>query len=158
MLMTIMKPMIAIVTEPVGQTYIDLLEFAAARCASFSLVWQEEFRFEQSALQLADALKPFLLSEVMTDEWPGTQLLGHQAIVRQYRATDNAIDILCSVDGLYSWLEPSYPEDLAFYSSGNIEWLASISHEHEAWFLDESLSLDEVYSHVSGIEIKKTYH
>lgn len=151
----IMKPMINIVAEPIGQTYIDLLELAAARCASFSLVWREQFRFEQSALQLADLLKPFLLSEVRTDEWLGTKLFGHQAIVRQYRVTDDAIDILCSVDGLYAWLEPGYPEDLAFYSSGNIGWLASISHEREAWFLDESLSLDEIYGHVPGIEIKK---
>lgn len=150
-----MKPMIDIVAEPVGQTYIDLLEFATSRCASFSLVWREQFRFEPSALQLADSLTPFLLSEVRTDEWLGTKLLGQQAIVRQYRVADDAIDVLCSVYGLYDWLQPGYPEDLAFYSSGNIGWLASISHEREAWFLDKSLSLDEIYSHVPGIEIKK---
>src|SRR5207253_2240745 len=142
-----MKPMIDIVAEPVGQTYIDLLEFAASRCASFSLVWREQFRFEQSALQIADSLTPFLLSDVRTNEWLGTKLLGHQAIVRQYRVTDDAIDILCSVYGLYDWLQPGYPEDPAFYSSGKIGWLASISHEREAWFLDESLRPAEIYAY-----------
>jgi len=118
-------------------------------------VWRKQFQFEPSAHQIANSLKPFLISNVKTDEWLGTKLIGHEAIVRQYRVADKSINILCSVSSLYSWLQPQFPEDLAFNSSGNIGWLASVSHERDAWFLDESLSLDEVYSNVSGIEIRK---
>ena len=150
-----MKPVIDIIAEPKGQTYIDLLNFAASRCESFSLVWRKQFQFESSAHQIANALKSFLISNVRTDEWLGTKLIGHEAVVRQYRVADKSIEILCSVNGLYSWLQPQFPEDLAFYSSGNVGWLASVSHEHDAWFLNESLSLDEIYGHVSGIEIRK---
>jgi hypothetical protein len=53
-----MKPKFDIVAEPKGQTYIDLLNFAAARCESFSLVWREQFKFEQSAYEIKHALKP----------------------------------------------------------------------------------------------------
>ena len=155
LLLNYMKPVIDIVAEPKGQTYIDLLNFAAARCESFSLVWRKQFQFESSAHQVANSLKPFLISNVRTDEWLGTKLIGHEAIVRQYRTTDKSIKILGSLSGLYSWLQPKFPEDLAFYSTGNVGWLASISHERDAWFLDESLSLDEIYDHVSGIEIRK---
>jgi len=155
LLLNLMEPVIDIAAEPRGQTYIDLLNFAASRCESFSLAWREQFRFEPSAHQIANSLEPFLISNVKTDKWLGTNLIGHEAIVRQYRVSDKSIKILCSVSGLYSWLQPTFPEDLAFYSSGKVGWLASVSHEHDAWFLDESLSLDEIYSHVSGIEIRK---
>ncbi len=151
-----MKPIIDIVAEPTGRTYTDLLTYAASRCESFSLVWRKQFHFEPSARQIANSLRPFLISNLSTDEWPGTKLIGHEAMVRQYRVTDKSIKILCSVNGLYSWLEPKLPEDLAFYSSDWIGWLASVSHEGDAWFLDTSLSLDEIRKHVWGIEIKKS--
>lgn len=150
-----MKPVVDIVAEPRGQTYFDLLSFAAARCESFSLVWRKQFQFQTSAHAIANSLKSFLLSNRSTDEWPGTKLIGHEAIVRQYRVTDKSIDVLRSVDGLYSWLAPKLPEDLAFYSSGQLGWLASVSHEGDAWFLDRSLSLDEISEQVPGIEIRK---
>lgn len=150
-----MNRMIDVVAEPQGQTYFDLLTFAAARCESFSLVWRKQFQFKSSAHGIANTLKRFLISNISTDEWPGTKLIGHEAIVRQYRVTDESIEVLCSVGGLYSWLQPKLPEDLAFYSSGRVGWLASVSHEGHAWFLDPSLSLDEISKHVPGIEIKK---
>jgi hypothetical protein len=151
-----MKPIIDIVLEPTGRTYTDLLTYAASRCESFSLVWRKQFHFETSARQIANSLRPFLISNLSTDEWPGTKLIGHEAIVRQYRVTDKSIKILGSVNGLYSWLQPKLPEDLAFYLSDRIGWLASVSHECDAWFLDTSLSLDEIREHVPGIEIKKS--
>jgi hypothetical protein len=155
LLLNYMKPVIDIVAEPKGQTYVDLLNFAAAQCESFSLAWRKQFQFEPSAYQIANSLKPFLISNVRTDQWLGTKLIGHEAIVRQYRVADKSIKILGLVSGLYSWSQPKFPEDLAFYSSGNVGWLASVSHERDAWFLDESLSLDEIYGHVPGIEIRK---
>ena len=153
-----MKPVFEILAEPKGQTYIDLLGFAASRCQSFSLVWRKQFQFESSAHQIAHSLQPFLISNVKADEWPGTKLIGHAAIVRQYRVAAQSIRILRSVSGLYSWLQPKFPEDLAFYSSGSVGWLASVSHEHAAWLLDESLSLEEISSHVPGIEIRMHKH
>ena len=134
-----MKPVFDIVAEPKGQTYFDLLNFAASRCASFSLVWQEQFKFEQSAYAIKHNLKPFLLSNDRTDKWPGTTLIGHEAIVRRYRVVDESVKLLHVAGALYSWLQPNLPEDLAFYGSDDAVWLASVSHEGEAWFLDESL-------------------
>src|SRR5882762_253615 len=138
MLVVSMKPVFDIVAEPKGQTYIDLLSFAASRCKSISLVWRDQFQFENSASQIKRALKPFLVSNVRTDEWPGTKLIGHEAIVRRYRVSDESVKLLHRAGSLYSWLEPNLPEDLAFYASCEVVWLASISHEHEAWFLEES--------------------
>ena len=150
-----MKPVFDIVAEPKGKTYIDLLNFAASRCESFSLVWRDQFKFELSAYEIKRTLKPFLVSNIRTDEWPGTKLIGHEAIVRRYRVADESIKLLHAAGGLYSWLQPDLPEDLAFYSSGDAVWLATISHEHEAWFLDESLLPAEIYAHVPDIRLRE---
>lgn len=150
-----MKPVFDIVAEPRGQTYIDLLSLAASRCESFSLVWRDQFRFDNSAYEIKQALKPFLVSTVRTDEWPGTKLIGHEAIVRRYRVSDESVKLLQTAGSLYSWLQPKLPEDLAFYVSGDVVWLASISHEHEAWFLEESLRTAEIYAYVPNVKIKE---
>ena len=149
-----MKPIFDVVAEPKGQTYIDLLNFAASRCESFSLVWRRQFKFEPSAYDIKHALQPFLIANVRTDEWPGTKLIGHEAIVRRYRVTDESVRLLYSAGRLFAWHEPHLPEDLAFYSSGDIVWLASISHDEIAWFLDETLLPAEIYAYVPDIKIK----
>lgn len=150
-----MNPAFHIVAEPKGQTYIDLLNFAASRCVSFSLVWNDQVRFEQSAYEIKHALKPFLISNRRTDEWPGTNLIGHEAIVRRYRVTDESVKLLHVAGGLYSWLQPNLPEDLAFYASGGEAWLASISHEKQAWFLDRALRSAEIYANVPQIKVTR---
>ena len=151
-----MKPVFDIVAEPKGQTYFDLLDFAASRCESFSLVWRDQFHFANSAYEIKHALKPFLLSNVRTDEWPGTKLIGHDAIVRRYRVSNESVKLLQKAEGLYSWLQPALPEDLAFYVSEDVVWLASISHEGEAWFLDASLTTAEIYAYVPRIKIRES--
>src|SRR5215204_3792972 len=116
--LSFMKPIFDIVAEPEGKTYIDLLNFAASRCEPFSLVWRDQFMFGPSAYEIKHALKSFLISNVRTDGWPGTKLIGHEAIVRRYRVADESIKLLHAAGGLYSWLQPNLPEDLAFYSTG----------------------------------------
>jgi hypothetical protein len=150
-----MKPTFDIVAEPQGQTYIDLINFAASRCSSFSLVWRDQFKFESSAYDIKFALKQFLLSNDRTDEWPGTKLVGHEAIVRRYRVADESVKLLHVACGLYSWLQPNLPEDLAFYTSEDRAWLASISHEGQAWFIDRSLRSSEIYAYVPQIKIRE---
>ena len=150
-----MKPIIEIVAEPQGQTYIDLITFAASRCESFSLVWRVQFHFEQTAYEIRDALKPFLLTNHRTNEWPGTTLIGHEAIVGSYRVTNESVKLLHAADSLYSWLQPNLPEDLAFYVPEGLPWLASISHERQAWFLDGSLRPEEIHANVPNIKIRR---
>jgi hypothetical protein len=82
-------------------------------------------------------------------------LLGHEAIVRRYRVSDESVKLLYVAGSLYSWLQPQLPEDLAFYSMGDVGWLASISHEDRAWFLDESLLPEELHAYMPGIKVKE---
>ena len=152
--MGFMKAVFDIVDEPTGQTYVDLLNFAGSRCESFSLVWRDHFTFERSAYDVKHALKPFLISNLRTDEWPGTKLIRHEAIVRRYRISGETVRVLLAAGSLYSWLQPNLPEDLAFYSASGSVWMASVSHEHVAWFQDPSLLLTEVHAYVPGLKVR----
>ena len=96
-------------------------------------------------------LKPFLVTESHIDTWPGTQLLGHKAILRRYWLNSESMTLLQNANGLFSWLAPDLPEDLAFYSTENVLWLGTISHEADAWFADTSLSREEIVQNVPGI-------
>ena len=39
---------------------------------------------------------------------------------------------------LFSWLSPNFPEDLAFYDESGVCTFTSVSHEKEAYVLEES--------------------
>jgi hypothetical protein len=136
--------MIDILLEPRGEAYYELLQLAKQHCTSFSLVWQDIFRFNESADNLKRILQPFLIREEHTNIWPGTELLLHKAQVCHYRLTDESVSILADASGLYAWLTPGMPEDLAFYAADDSCWLLSIAHENDAAIISESISSEHI--------------
>ena len=73
-----------------------------------------------------------LIREETASEWPGTQLLDSTARIDHYLLDGRSRELLIEVNGLYSWLAPELPEDLALYQDGRC-WMASIAHERQAW-------------------------
>ena len=146
--------MIDILSEPQGEAYYELLQLAKQHCTSFSLVWQDIFRFSDSADNLERTLLPFLIREELTNVWPGTEIRGHKARVCHYRVTDESVSILADVSGLYAWLAPEMPEDLAFYAADGSCWLFSIAHEKDAAIMSESISMDEVRAAIPGLSLR----
>ncbi len=122
-----------IVEEPRGRVYEGLVHLACELGSSFSLVWRDDLRFEPSAGKIADDLRGELLREERTDEWPGTKLMGRLATVRHYALNEHTLRILVRSPGLYGWLAPTLPEDLALYSGSGELWLGSIAHEKDSW-------------------------
>lgn len=147
--------MVTIVDEPAGEIYQELLDYALRARSQFSLVWREQLTFEKSAHVIAHRLGPDLVCEARTDTWPGTQLLGHLAIVRTYRLSPNALAVLTEAAGLYDWQAPSRPEDLAFYTSDGRPWLGSIAHERAAFVYPSAIDVGELMSQVPGLKLKK---
>jgi len=137
--------------EPCGECYLALLRLAAVKCDRFSLVWRDQLRFNRAAERTKVALAPYLVSETRTDTWPGTTLIGHQAMVRTYRLSDQSLEILEATGSLYAWRAPSFPEDLAFYTEDGAVWLATVSHEHTGWFGSDMLKSKELRAAVPGI-------
>jgi hypothetical protein len=80
-----------LVSEPKNGEYSTLLEIGGRICERFSLVQQPQFKFNADAYKCLESLKPYLIVERQTSEWPGTQLLDRTACVREYRVTRDSI-------------------------------------------------------------------
>lgn len=114
--------------------YTQLLNTALKEYDSFSLVWRDDMEFNESAKKLEEQLAPYLIEEKHTDVWPGTQLEYPFATVRIYQVNEKTIKTLQSVNSVFEWLSPNYPEDLAFYKNG-VNKFASVAHEQMAWYV-----------------------
>jgi len=141
--------------EPRGQIYKALLRSAKQYCSSFSLTWSDQLTFNESAELIGFSLRPSLIRETYTNEWPGTRSLKHQAIVRHYRFTEDALQILLEVPSLYAWQAPDRPEDLALYRPDQACWLLSIAHEEDAAILDEPAIIDDLVRGIPGLMVRK---
>lgn len=132
--------------EPKGRCYHELLKVAQHYCSHFSLVWQEQLKFEKSADVLAMKLQKHLLKEGYTNKWPGTELVGHKAKIRYYALNKETITILKSTNRLYAWIAPELPEDLTLYVKSNDCWLVSVSHENMGWINSNVIYNDDISS------------
>jgi hypothetical protein len=142
-------------SEPTGDVYRSLLAFAEDHSACFSLAWRRQLTFDATAAATEVELRPFLIREVETSEWPGTQLLGHSAVVRTYRVSPGATTVLAGAGGLYAWQSPRRPEDLAFYTADGHCWLGSIAHERDAFVVLDSPALHALRAAVPGLRLSE---
>ena len=166
--------MLGIFEEPHGQTYDDLLRFAAANCATFSLTWHLG-RYKSTAHQIGQELTPYCISQKLTDHWPGTTRLHYSEkqpnpihgryriarpkgiLLRTYQAAPPAIDVLQSVGSLYAWLGPDRPEDLAFYLPDGSTFLASVAHEELSWFMSDMFTQETIRRNMPGLSLYDEY-
>jgi hypothetical protein len=143
----------AVRSEPAGATYLALLAFAERHSRTFSLAWRKQLRFDDSARRLEKALQPFLEVQRESDNWPGTTLIGHTAIVRFYRLDPDSSKVLARAGRLYAWLAPERPEDLAFYTAAGRWWFASVAHERDAFVESEAVDVAELTAAVPGLQL-----
>lgn len=74
--------------------------------------------------------------------WPGTELIGHSALVFQISFDRNVLDTIVEVaPQLEMWTHhnnPPLPEDLCLYRIGDC-WptLVSVTHEQDGWIISE---------------------
>lgn len=146
------RHMIDIIDDPSGETYRRLVDFACARCRSFSLVWRDGMKFRRSARDVEERLSPFLLKEARSSEWPGTQLFSGTARVRHYRVSRDSAVVLREAGSLYAWLAPERPEDLAFYTQDGTCLLGSVAHESDGFIDSSMISKDELEAAVPGLQ------
>jgi len=127
-----------------GFTYQQLLNWALEECAVFSLVTRKGTESDQEK-EINKILKPFLLEEIQTNEWPGTKVFGPaEHSLRFYKLDRNSIKILSDANSVYSWLAPDRAEDLAFYKENKYLWFGSVAHEKMAFFSNPSFNKGEV--------------
>lgn len=134
--------------------YQALLKWSLEKCAKFSLVWRASLPFNKKAINIERKLKPYFITEIKANEWPGTKIYGPaNNIVRFYKLTPDSIEILKVAGGIYSWIAPAFPEDLAFYNSEGRPWFASVAHEKMSFFPDPIFSQKEIIKNIGRIKI-----
>ena len=80
--------------EPRGPAYERLIDFAQKHCDSFSLVWREDLGNEREKNIIDANLKPYLISDISTNKWPGTEILSGSADVCTYKLNDETVKII----------------------------------------------------------------
>jgi len=126
-----------------GTEYSTFLEMMLSSHGSFSLVWRDQLEFSESASAIRAALKRHEIDYQRKDRWPGTRLLGKagKALIVNFKADLQALPTLSVPGSLFSWVSPNYPEDLAFYDCHGLCTSTSVSHENEAYVLEDSTRL-----------------
>jgi hypothetical protein len=139
-----------------GSKYAALLQWSLEECAKFSLVWQASFKFNTTAQNLERKLRPYLVQEEKTNEWPGTKIHGlPENIIRFYKLIPESAELLKEPGGIYNWLAPDYPEDLALYNLKGYPWFGSVAHERMSFFLAPNFSKEEVVNRIGNIKIEE---
>jgi len=151
-----MVPLISITQEPRGDDYIAVINFAAGIRSLFSLVWRDQFDFDDGAYEIYQRLQGDLVVETSTDNWPGTRLIGHKAKVGLYKMSESAIEVLKQTDGLYRWRMPRFPEDLAFYLAADRPWLGSIAHEEDSFIYSDIVDVGTLTKAVPRLRLEHT--
>ena len=131
----------ALLTEPSGELYSELLDLAAKECRVALLVIRRSLPLSGRGMNVLSRLERFLRDSVESSEWPGTKLLGEAASVLHYDLGPECAEVLKeATDSLYGWTQPDLPEDLCLLKDEGMPWLVSIAHERDGYFC---LSQDE---------------
>jgi len=136
----------SITQEPEADVYCKLLQYALIPCSLASVVVRPDLPLTSHGNQLLEELSPFLQEKVISNEWPGTQLVEGNAVVHYFAYDKRSVDILLKHSTrLYQWVQPDLPEDLGLLRSLEKPWLVSIGHEKDSYLLmDEAEMTDFV--------------
>lgn len=119
-----------------GEKYRELLRRLLAISGSFSLVLRDDMGFKPETNALLQSLSTLELRRQRRDRWPGTQTSAlKKPLVAYFQSSPEALEPLCAPGSLFSWLNPKYPEDPAFYDHQSVPLFATIAHESESWVL-----------------------
>jgi hypothetical protein len=125
-----------IVKEPRGELYRNLIEAAANQTTSAYLIVRASIKLHPSGRAALERLASHASGSHMVRAWPGTTLLGsEQAQMTEYRMNGALAQLIGELaDGLFDWQQPDLPEDIGFLRGDGSVWLATTTHEHDAYF------------------------
>lgn len=130
-----MSKIYTLVHEPRGELYSKLLFYSLKICNSFILVIRPTVAIKNSAKNVIDELKPYLIEKSAQSEWPGTKLIDGEALVYYFQLNEGSVKYLLHIsESLYSWLHPDLPEDLCLLRPDKTPWLVTIPYERDGYF------------------------
>jgi hypothetical protein len=113
--------------EPRGDDYRALIEYLASLSTAASLIIRPNEHTSEPA-ELASRVR----MRRQVTQWPGTITLEPTSTMIEYALPDACKALKFAVDGLYEWLCPDRPEDLAMYRPDGTVVLLSCAHERFA--------------------------
>jgi len=133
--------------EPSNQDYEDLLDYASVDCRYALVVIRDTIRLSLYGQEILEKLSKHLYKNQQTDQWPGTKLLNRQARVLEYHYVPEVVEIFkTNASKLFQWLQPDLPEDLCLLREDETPWLATITHEKDAYFVLSEKEKDNLFS------------
>jgi hypothetical protein len=130
-----------IVEEPRGAVYLALLEAMSPIARRASLIIAERDKLTNEGRAVLEALPEDGLERRIVNAWPGTQLDGGSAQLLVFSFQLAKLLLQSAAGGLYDWVVPNRPEDLALYRGNSEVCLLSCAHEQ---FAELFLSIDEM--------------
>lgn len=118
-----------------SQDFLSLLNLSLKFTQKVSLVVRDELGVSSKCMQFLSSINDHFLASKKVSEWPGTKLLNTMATQYIYRNSRDLLGKISKNISNYSdFIQPNFPEDIAFLRENNIPWFVSISHEKECLF------------------------
>ena len=129
-------------TSCCDMNYYNFLDYAFSKTDYFMLVYVNYYGkgYTKTMKEYMELLKPYIVKSRTNPSWPGTLKTNSENSrykVVFYKNTTKAKEILKSVNSLWCWSRPKYPQDLAFFI-GNQCWFYSVGHEKIAAIIHAS--------------------
>lgn len=138
-----------IVSEPVGRVYRGLLDAALDCCDLGLLVERPAIDSSEQCRLVVSALRRWIREEENLDEWPGTKLSGHTALVRRFCFNPGSAEVLKQfANSLYEWQQPTLLEDLCLLRQSGEPWLVTIAHERDGYLRISEKERDDLVERV----------
>jgi hypothetical protein len=152
-----MKYIYTFINEPNGKTYTNLIRYSLKFCSSFLLILRPSVLIESSGLKIINELQPYLIKKSVESEWPGTKLLGNDAVVYNFKLNSETVEFLTYItSSLYSWLQPNLPEDLCLLTDEGDPWLVTISHEKDGYLRVSDEEKENIIKEIPELVLKKS--
>jgi hypothetical protein len=130
-----MRRVFDIIEEPRGDLLRKLMTAAAQLSSGLVMVLRDDLGLGEAGQALLSRLQPSLMGRQRGSRWPGTTLLGEAATILRFALSAQVLEeVVVASSGLFGWQQPMLPEDLALIRSDGTAVLASICHEHDAYF------------------------
>lgn len=140
-------------SEPKGQRYKSLINLAFEICDHFIFVVRDGLGLGDKGKKIIKELEPALIEIKDQSKWPGTEIIGGTVKVYYYKTDMRIKNILINeIEGLYSWMQPNYPEDLCFLRKERKEWLINTCHEKECFILCDNYEELQKINKIKGLD------
>lgn len=128
-----------------GDDYQSLLDYCTEKGMFFQFVIHSACTLLPRGQELLSKLMPFQVEKTVTSEWPGTKLHGGAVTLWRYSLSRQSMEVVTEeTDSVYGWAHPELPEDLSLLREDKSVWLATISHEKDAYFELSALELQDL--------------